>query len=872
MANEILMMKVRQCVKDLNTLKHVFSKSEENERKYVEIKNLVIDVLLELASDVPDKSKVEFACGNLKNIAQEYNDAGDNLDIKKAAGSFAAKVALLKNEDYGDFLTEILQEDKYDAIKYLLKDEEKEMSLEELERKAWKTYYVSKDYEKALKYANQAIEKGSLLAYYILGGIYGDKTWNKYDVQKSYKYYKEGGVKGQVDCQFQLYIHLLQGIGVPQNSEEGYRWLEKAAGGEHPLAMTVLGKIFCHQSMARYTEAFQLLEKAADKDNEEAKAWIGYCYEKGYGVGRDVNRAKTIYLQEMNRGNTFAKEFYDKLLDKERQIAEESKRREEQRRRDEERRRLEENRRREEQRRREEEQRRRDEERRRKEEEERRKKRNVGCVFILVLLLLGLLWAGYEFWFKDYMRDKDAPRTYVYATNLFLRSSKDAESEYNQIDKIPYGSELITYSNANGWAEVKYDGETGYVSSDYLLGANDFQLLNGVWGNEEAKEVVMTSKCRLAILDFLKKHGLKTGVDAWQLYTKQKEMKPNSVLYPSLDDGYDEFSEFAFILSDNRSQKRQLVLYSFKEDEAPVFRYVEDAPDKGDIRSVSYSKWNKKYKVVYSGQNDTYARSRKPETKPVVQSQGENFEITQMEFANVDYNNNVIASYGARLYQDTKYLRAKVSFKRNKDTNEKMKFQIKIIRPNGRVIRGGSSPTDYTFEQEVSLAGKDGSFFTLGWGSNEGTVYVPGTYTYEIWYGGKKISATTIDIENRTWKVEDKKSSEPTADYDNVVFERAEEMPLFPGGTEAMMKYLQTNLRYPSAASESGIQGRVVVSFVIEKDGRISNATVVKGVNSSLDREALRVVLSMPKWKSAMIGDKKVRFKYTIPVNFKLQQ
>ena len=500
------------------------------------------------------------------------------------------------------------------------------------------------------------------------------------------------------------------------------------------------------------------------------------------------------------------------------------------------------------------------------------KKKKKRFKWWLWLLVVGLLWTGYEFWFKDYMRDKDAPRTYVYATNLFLRSSKDAESEYNQIDKIPYGSELITYSNANGWAEVKYDGETGYVSSDYLLGANDFQLLNGVWGNEEAKEVVMTSKCRLAILDFLKKHGLKTGVDAWQLYTKQKEMRPNSVLYPSLDDGYDEFSEFAFILSDNRSQKRQFVLYSFKEDEAPVFRYVEDAPDKGDIRSVSYSKWNKKYKVVYSGQNDTYARSRKPETKPVVQSQGENFEITQMEFANVDYNNNVIVSYGAQLYQDTKYLRAKVNFKRNKDTNEKMKFQIKIIRPNGKVIRGSSSPTDYTFEQEVSLAGKDGSFFTLGWGSNEGTVYVPGTYTYEIWHGGKKISATTIDIENRTWEVEDKNSPEPTMDYDNVVFERAEEMPLFPGGTEAMMKYLQTNLRYPSAASESGIQGRVVVSFVIEKDGRISNATVVKGVNSSLDREALRVVLSMPKWKPAMIGDKKVRFKYTIPVNFKLQQ
>ena len=877
MANEILMMKVRQCVKDLNTLKHVFSKSEENESKYAEIKNLVIDVLLELASDVPDKSKVEFACANLKNIAQEYNDAGDNLDVKKAAGSFAAKVALLKNEDYGDFLTEILKEDKNDAIKYLLKDEEVEMSSEDLEKEAWNAYYTSKDYEKALKYANQAIEKGSLFAYYVLGAIYGDKTWNKYDVQKSYQYYKEGAVKGQADCQFQLYIHLLQGIGVPENSVEGYTWLEKAADGEHPLAMTVLGKFFCHQSMARYTEAFQLFEKAADKDSEEAKAWIGHCYEKGYGVGRDVNRAKAIYQQEMSRGNILAKEFYDKLLDKEWQIAEENRKREEQRRRDEERRRAEENRRREEQRRREEEQRRRDEERRRiearrrKEEEERKKKRNIGCGCILVLLLLGLLWAGYEFWFKDYMRDMNAPRTYVYATNLFLRSSKDADSESNRIGKIPYGAEVVTYSNQNDWAEVKFDGETGYVSSDYLLSYDDFRLLDGVWGNEEAKEVVMTSKCRRAILDFLKYSNWKSGADAWQIYTKAKEIQPNSVLYPSLNDGYSDFSEFAFILTNNQTKKRKLVLYAFEKDESPILRHLEDAPDKGDIKSVSYSKWNNKYRVVYSGQsvaNNAPQTDVKPKTE--VKGNSKDLSIENVSFANVDYNNKVIDSFGAQLYQDTKYLKPKVNFKKTTSETEKFRLQVKIFWPNGNMLRGSTSPSYCTFEQEVTLKGENGNVVLKGWGDNGGNVYkYLGTYTYEIWHNGKKISSTSLPIQKRPQTTTDKPVA-TTTDYDNVIFERAEQMPLFPGGSNAMMKYLQKNLRYPAAASENGIEGRVTVSFVIEKDGSISNATVVKGVNSSLDREALRVVLAMPKWKPAMIGDRKVRFKYTIPVNFKL--
>jgi len=869
MANEIFMMKVRQCVKDLNTLKHIFSKSEENESKYTEIKNLVIDVLLELASDVPDKNKVESACKNLKDIAQEYNDAGDNLDVKKAAGSFAAKVALLKIEDYGNFLTEILQEDKNDAIKYLLKEpaEEVEISSEELEKEAWRFFYASKNYEKALEYANQAIERGSLLAYYILGGLYSDNSWSKYDIQKSYQYYKEGAVKGQIDCQFQVYIQLLHGIGVPQNSVEAYTWLEKAANGEHPLAMTALGKFFCHQSMAKYTEAFQLFEKAAEKGDEEAKVWIGYCYEIGYGVGRNVNRAKVIYQQEMNNGNGYAKDFYNKLQEKEKKIAEENRRREEQRKQDEERRIAEENRRREEQRKRDEE-RCRNEERRRKEEEE-RKKKNKGCGCIFFFLLLGVLWAGYEFWFKDYMRDKDAPRTYVYATNLFMRSSKDAESEYNRMGKIPYGAELITYSNMNGWAEVKYDGETGYVSSDFLMEHNDFHLLNGVWGNEEAKEVIMTSKCRKAILDFLKRSNLQSGSDAWQIYTKPKEMHPNSVLYPSLNDGYSDFTEFAFILTDNQTKKRKCVLYAFEKDETPVFRHMEDAPDNGDIKSVSFTKWSNKYKVVYSGQSNTYD----PNENAVAKSKTgtKTFSVTNVTFANVDYDNEVIASYGAQLYQDTKYLKAKVEFKRNTKVIKSMRFQVKILRPDGILLKSSSSPNGYTFEQTVKVEGESGRFFTLGWGNNEATVYKQGTYTYEIWYGGEKLYASPVNIEYRRIVTMDSKQENTQDDSDDTIYEMAEQMAEFPGGTNALMKFLQQKLRYPAAASENGIEGRVAVSFVIEKDGSISNATVVKGVNPALDKEALRVVLSMPKWKPAKQAGKNVRFKYTVPITFKLQ-
>lgn len=487
------------------------------------------------------------------------------------------------------------------------------------------------------------------------------------------------------------------------------------------------------------------------------------------------------------------------------------------------------------------------------------------------LLLLGLLWGGYEFWYKDYQRDKEAARTYVYATNLFLRSSKDAESDNNQIARLPYGTELITYSDADGWAEVKYDGETGYASSGYLLGADDFQLLDGVWGNEEAKEAVMTSKCRKAILAYLKSANWKSGPDALQIYAKALEASPNSVLYPSLNDGYDEFSEFAFIITDNRTKKRRLVLYAFEKDETPVLRHVEDAPDKGDIKSVSYTKWNKKYKVVYSGENEANVRKRNTETKPAVQSSSANIEITKVEFANVDYNYKLIGDFGARLYQDTKYLAARVYFKRSTETDAKMKFQLKIIRPDGTVSRGKSSPPGCTTEYEVSLTGKSGNFYMSSWGNKEGTVYVPGNYTYEIWHNGKKLSSTIVTIYKRTQTVEKQKSPEPTKDDGSVVLDKvSNQLPQFPGGKSAMTNFVQKNLRYPQDAIDNGIQGRVVVSFVIETNGRISDVKVVKGVSPSLDKEALRIVNSMPNWKPAVRDGEKVRFKYEFPINFQL--
>ena len=112
---------------------------------------------------------------------------------------------------------------------------------------------------------------------------------------------------------------------------------------------------------------------------------------------------------------------------------------------------------------------------------------------------------------------------------------------------------------------------------------------------------------------------------------------------------------------------------------------------------------------------------------------------------------------------------------------------------------------------------------------------------------------------------------EPPKQEDNKVFDVVEQMPSFPGGNGALMSYLSQNVKYPVVAQENGVQGRVVVSFVVEKDGSITDVRVVKSVDPSLDKEAARVVQSMPKWIPGKQNGSAVRVKYNVPVAFRLQ-
>lgn len=103
------------------------------------------------------------------------------------------------------------------------------------------------------------------------------------------------------------------------------------------------------------------------------------------------------------------------------------------------------------------------------------------------------------------------------------------------------------------------------------------------------------------------------------------------------------------------------------------------------------------------------------------------------------------------------------------------------------------------------------------------------------------------------------------------IFVVVEEQPEYPGGNAAMMQFLSNNIRYPVIAQENGIQGRVICNFVVERDGSITDVQVVRGVDPSLDREAVRVIQQMPRWKPGKQRGQAVRVRFTLPVVFRLQ-
>ena len=130
-------------------------------------------------------------------------------------------------------------------------------------------------------------------------------------------------------------------------------------------------------------------------------------------------------------------------------------------------------------------------------------------------------------------------------------------------------------------------------------------------------------------------------------------------------------------------------------------------------------------------------------------------------------------------------------------------------------------------------------------------------------------TTTTTTNTNSASNTNDLGSNKSVDDQD--VFTIVEEMPEYPGGEPARIKFLQDNVNYPPLAQKRGIQGTVYITFVIDEKGNVINAKVLRGVGGGLDEEALRVVKKMPKWKPGKQSGKKVKVQFNMPIRFTLE-
>lgn len=232
-------------------------------------------------------------------------------------------------------------------------------------------------------------------------------------------------------------------------------------------------------------------------------------------------------------------------------------------------------------------------------------------VIVAALLLFSTaVLVLYFLWFKPYLEDKNAKRYYTFVDNLILRSSKIAGVDYNVVQKLNYGAELLVYkenSENNDWAYVKANETKGYVSTQFILNKRDFYELNGIFGDVESKEAISTAKCRKALLLYFQDsisrniigkidpqiqqeiYGRQKNNEIWQVFSKGKDLNPNTIAFPRFTDPNSKFTDFACLVKNIQTDKRKLLLFSFTETGIPNLVYETDAPDQGYIISIKKS-------------------------------------------------------------------------------------------------------------------------------------------------------------------------------------------------------------------------------------------------------------------------------------------
>lgn len=205
----------------------------------------------------------------------------------------------------------------------------------------------------------------------------------------------------------------------------------------------------------------------------------------------------------------------------------------------------------------------------------------------VILIVIAGSVASYLFYFKEKWLDDSSPRYFVSATSVSLRATKVAGVDNNYLASVPYGAELIIYDYQPDWSYVKYKGKKGYVSSKYILNGADFNLLNAILGDATTKEAIETHKCRIALLDYVKRVTPdSTERSNWKVFSRPKAVKPNTIYYARLVNASSRFTDFAFIIKNILTNEGRAALYNFSDDETPNFITEDYAPQDGVIKKV----------------------------------------------------------------------------------------------------------------------------------------------------------------------------------------------------------------------------------------------------------------------------------------------
>lgn len=238
--------------------------------------------------------------------------------------------------------------------------------------------------------------------------------------------------------------------------------------------------------------------------------------------------------------------------------------------------------------------------------------KGIAGIIILLLLLAGSV-GGYFYYQNIYLPekiDREAPRYYTLANSVVLRSSKASGADFNKVGSLPYGTELITYEHDSEWSKVKVNavsasGEKlqGYVASPFVLDKHDFFLMNSIFGDTDSKETVLTTKCRIALLNYFKDKQYIGNISAdmrmeaniavipnddnqWQVFSRPANTKPNSVFFKRLMNRSSKYTDFAVIIKNIKTGNRKLLFFYFDDDETPHLATEQTAPATGFIKNM----------------------------------------------------------------------------------------------------------------------------------------------------------------------------------------------------------------------------------------------------------------------------------------------